>query len=534
MANGEILVVEDESIVALDLKRCLQNLGYQVNRVTAAGEKAIKMVAAQKPDLVLMDIRLQGEMDGIEAAKVIHSDYDVPVVYLTAYADDQTLQNATAAVPYGYLLKPFEPRELKTTIEVALFKHKIEQELKESQERFREIFQQNLDGIVLIKRHNFEPIDLNPEAVSLFGFSREELKQNFNKIFETDENYRLFKQEVSSLRSPGSQFLLNRCRLRRKDGSEIVCSIKTNIFRLHEKDILYCSFRDMTEKIAGEKETKRLQSKLIQANKMTALGTLASGLAHEINNPNNFIMANTQILQQVWASAAEILREYYEAKGDFSLGGLLFSEARDIIPKLLADSLEGSRRIKYITDNLREYSRPKDEPDFAQVSIHQVLEFSISILSSQIKKSTDAFSFEPGEDIPLFTGNFQQMEQVFINLIQNALQSLPDRTRGVRIRTFYHREDRAIVVEITDEGMGMDPKILDRITDPFFTTKQDQGGTGLGLYISYSIVKAHRGVLEFASHPGAGTTAAVKIPVTTRAHGTKSRTNAAGQRRKPQ
>ena len=528
MTKGDILVVEDESIVALDLKRCLQNLGYQVSRVASSGEKAVEMIAAQKSDLVLMDIRLQGKMDGIEAAKAIHSDYDVPVIYLTAYADDQTLQSATAAVPYGYLLKPFDARELKTTIEVTLFKHKIEKELKESQERFREIFEQNFDAIVLIKRHNFEPLDLNPAAVSLFGFSREELKQNLKKLFENEESCELFKQEISSVRPTGGQLLLNRWRLRKKDGSCIVCSVKANIIRLHENDVLYCSFRDMTEKIASEEEAKRLQSKLIQANKMTALGTLASGLAHEINNPNNFIMSNTQIIQQVWAGAAEILMEYYESQGDFPLGGLFFSEIRDIIPKLLGDTLEGSRRIKYITDNLREYSRPKEAPVFAQVPINQVLEFSISILGSQIKKYTDAFCFEPGEDIPLFNGNFQQMEQVFINLIQNALQALPDRTRGVRVRSFHHREDQAIVVTIVDEGVGMNPKILDRITDPFFTTKQDQGGTGLGLYISYSIIKEHQGVLEFESRPGEGTTAAVKIPLAISQQGAGSQANAAG------
>ena len=178
--RGNILVVEDESIVALDLKRCLQGMGYHVPQVVTAGEKALEVVKNQKPDLVLMDIRLHGKMNGIEAAKVIHSLYDIPVVYLTAYADDQTLQQATAALPYGYLVKPFEARELKTTIEVAIFKHKMELELKESQERFREIFEQNFDAIVLLKRDNFEVIDLNSEAVSLFRFSKEELTKNLD------------------------------------------------------------------------------------------------------------------------------------------------------------------------------------------------------------------------------------------------------------------------------------------------------------------------------------------------------------------
>jgi PAS domain S-box-containing protein len=511
--RGNILVVEDEIIVALDLKRCLQGMGYQVVQVVTSGEKAVTAAKNKKPDLVLMDIRLQGEMDGIEAAKVINSQYDVPVVYLTAYADDQTLQQATAAGPYGYLVKPFEPRELKTTIEVALFKHKMEQELKESQERFREIFEQNFDAIVLIKRDNFELIDLNPGAVSLFQFSKEELKKNFRAVFENDETYQSFKREVSDFPSMNHEFFLNRCQLRKKDNTKIICSIKANIIRLHEDDVLYCSFRDMTEKKMIEEEAKILQSKLIQANKMTSLGTLASGLAHEINNPNNFIMSNTQIMQQVWAGALDILLDYYEQKGDFSLGGLSFPEAKEIVPKLLRDTIEGSRRIKYITENLKEYSRPKNEETFTPVSINKVLEFSISILCNQIKKYTDVFCFEPGEGIPVFNGNFQQLEQVFINLVQNALQALPDKAHGVRVVSFYDKKDHAIVVRVMDEGVGMNPQILDRITDPFFTTKQDQGGTGLGLYISYSIIKAHQGTLDYESRPGEGTAVTVKIPL---------------------
>lgn len=511
--RGNILVVEDEIIVALDLKRCLQGLGYQVLQVVTTGEKAVKAAKNKKPDLVLMDIRLQGKMNGIEAAKLIHSQYDVPVVYLTAYADDQTLRQATAAGPYGYLVKPFEARELKTTIEVAIFKHKMEQELKESQERFRETFEQNFDAIVLIKRSNFELIDLNPGAVSMFQFSKEELMKNFRAIFENDETYQWFKRRVCNFPSTNNEFFLDRCQLRKKDNTKIICSIKANIIRLHENDVLYCSFRDITEKIMIEEEAKILQSKLIQANKMTSLGTLASGLAHEINNPNNFIMSNTQIMQQIWTGAVDILLDYYEQKGDFSLGGLSFSEAKEVVPKLLRDTIEGSRRIKYITENLKEYSRPKNEETFTPVSINKVLEFSISILCNQIKKYSDAFCFEPGVDIPFFNGNFQQLEQVFINLVQNALQALPDKAHAVQVVSLYDKKDQSIVVKVKDEGVGMNPKILDRITDPFFTTKQDQGGTGLGLYISYSIIKAHQGTMEYESRPGEGTTVTVKIPL---------------------
>lgn len=513
---AQIIVVEDEQIVALDLKRSLQELGYHVNKIAAAGEAAVAAVREQKPDLVLMDIGLQGKMDGIEAARMIHGDYDIPVVYLTAYADDKTLKEATTTGPYGYLVKPFEKRELKSTIEVALFKHKMEKELKESRARFLAIFEQNVDAIVLFKQNNFDVIDMNPAAVSLFQYDKDELIENFQPVFENRKMYRVFRREIIEFhgkRYSEEKFFFDRCCLRKKDGSEIICSVQVNVIKLQETNVLFCVFRDITEKIKIEEESRQLQAKLMHANRMTSLGTLASGLAHEINNPNNFIMSNTQIIQHIWKDTVRILRKYHEQQGDFSLGGLSFSQVDQVVPQLLKDTVEGVQRIKHITDNLREFSRPREVRLDARISINKVLRFSITMLGNQIKKFTDAFSFEPGENIPFLEGNPQQIEQVIINLIQNALQALPHRTHGVRVSSFYDKSGQTAVVKVEDEGVGMDKKIMDRITDPFFTTKQDQGGTGLGLYISYSIIKAHKGVLEFHSQPGKGTAAIIKLPV---------------------
>src|SRR5438132_351234 len=121
-----ILVVEDERIVARDIQASLQNLGYTVTALAASAEEALRNVAANPPELVLMDIRLTGESDGIQAAARIRADYHLPVIFLTAYADQQTIQRAKITEPFGYLLKPFEERELQTAIEMALYKHRSE------------------------------------------------------------------------------------------------------------------------------------------------------------------------------------------------------------------------------------------------------------------------------------------------------------------------------------------------------------------------------------------------------------------------
>jgi putative nucleotidyltransferase with HDIG domain len=139
MTHGiaKILVVEDERIVGEDIKFRLQKLGYSVPPIVRSGEEAIKKVKALSPDLVLMDIVLDGEMDGVEAATIIKSHYDIPVVYLTAYSDSKTLERAKITEPYGYVLKPFEDRDLHIIIDIGLHKHRMEKKLRETEETLR-------------------------------------------------------------------------------------------------------------------------------------------------------------------------------------------------------------------------------------------------------------------------------------------------------------------------------------------------------------------------------------------------------------
>jgi CheY-like chemotaxis protein len=134
MEITSILIVEDEHIVALDIKNRLKKLGYVVAGRAATGQAAIDKAAETCPDLILMDIRLKGEMDGIAAAEQIRDRLGIPVIYLTAYSDEATLQRAKITEPYGYIIKPFEDRDLHTTIAMALYRHKVEQELRESRQ----------------------------------------------------------------------------------------------------------------------------------------------------------------------------------------------------------------------------------------------------------------------------------------------------------------------------------------------------------------------------------------------------------------
>lgn len=167
MKQARILVVEDESIVAADIQDRLEALGYEVPATVGWGEKAVDLAGALRPDLVLMDIQLKGRMDGVEAAEQIRDRFSIPVVYLTANADHPTVHRAKVTEPFGYVIKPFEERELHTTIELALYKHRAEQTLKESEERYRLLVELSPEAIVV--QSDGRIVYANPSAASLFS-----------------------------------------------------------------------------------------------------------------------------------------------------------------------------------------------------------------------------------------------------------------------------------------------------------------------------------------------------------------------------
>ena len=169
MKNCNILVVEDEALIAASLVHTLSSLGYTVPEPVATGEEAIRAVKTQHPDLVLMDIQLAGEMDGIETAGKIRAIADIPVVYLTAHTDDLRLKQAQLTEPYGYIVKPTHNRELHATIEMALYKHALDRKLKESEERFRTIIHSMQFGIVIIDAQTHTILDANKKALEIIG-----------------------------------------------------------------------------------------------------------------------------------------------------------------------------------------------------------------------------------------------------------------------------------------------------------------------------------------------------------------------------
>jgi C4-dicarboxylate-specific signal transduction histidine kinase len=269
--------------------------------------------------------------------------------------------------------------------------------------------------------------------------------------------------------------------------------------------------KEITERENAEKLAKEQQKKLFQSEKMASLGILVSGVAHEINNPNNFILLNSDNLSDVWNDLIPFLDKQAKEKGGFMLAGLSYNEIRDEVSLIINGIKEGSERIKKIVQTLKDFAR-KDHGNLDQeVHIPTVIDDSITILTSLIKKSTNHFSSYISESLPRIKGNTQQIEQVIINLISNACHALENREQEINISASV--ENNSVKITVRDLGRGISEEDIKYIMDPFFTTKRDTGGTGLGLSISYNIIKDHSGELVIKSVHGEGTTAEITLPV---------------------
>ena len=270
--------------------------------------------------------------------------------------------------------------------------------------------------------------------------------------------------------------------------------------------------QDVTNRKKMEEQARRRNEQLVQTEKLVALGTLVSGVAHEINNPNNFIMLNSPILRDAWLNILPILDEYHKNNGDFLAGGVYYSDMRDHIPDLCSCIATGATRIKNIVQELRDFARENPSEQMEPVDINSVVKSSLTLLENMIKKATDNFSVDYGEDIPKIKGNFQRLEQVVINLLQNACQALTDKEEHISVSTRYDSQQGKVFIRIRDGGAGIPSEIQKQIMDPFFTTKRDTGGVGLGLSISTKIISDHKGNLDLTSTPGEGTLAAIGLP----------------------
>ena len=345
----------------------------------------------------------------------------------------------------------------------------------------------------------------NPAAEKCFGFKKEEVVGKIYPLWIDRE-----KEAHEALKRVDNDEVLYGLEVLRKKNDGTVVRVKRYTSPVRDKVGKLIGTMAVLEDLT---EQMRAESDLLQASKMAAIGELAAGIAHEINNPNMFMMTNSQVISEVWEDASRILKRHADEHADCLIAGLSLSEAFKSVPALLQGLVEGSFRIQRIVETLKDFYRQEDSSSKALVDLRKVMESSVFMLANQIKKTTDHFHLSCEENLPPVMGKFHQLEQVIINIVLNALQALKSRNEAVYLTVSNNRETDMIEITLKDQGIGMVQETIERILDPFFTTRLDKGGSGLGLSISNKIIKDHGGTLRFKSRAGKGTTIVINLPI---------------------
>ncbi|MCF8063360.1 MAG: hypothetical protein K9M82_12640, partial [Deltaproteobacteria bacterium] len=268
--------------------------------------------------------------------------------------------------------------------------------------------------------------------------------------------------------------------------------------------------REVTDRLEAEQALAKSREQLLQAQKMEALGVLVAGVAHEINNPVNQIMFNTPLLQRVWQDFEPALRAWSLEHPQETFGGLSFDFLQENMPQLLANMDMAANRIARIVSDLKRFSRIPSTRDKAPVQLNSAVHNAMRLARTTLRKAGTNLRADLHEPLPLMEGNIQNLEQIVLNLLINAAQAMAGRPGEVGVRT--RVEGIRLVLSVSDSGRGIPDAIADRIFDPFFTNRQEEGGTGLGLSVTYNLVKAHAGEIRFESREGEGTTFYVSFP----------------------
>ncbi len=497
MNKTQILIVEDEGIVAKDLQGMLRRLGYHVPATVGTGELAIQTALQNQPDLILMDIQLRGSMDGVQASAAITSQQDVPILYLTANSDEATLQRAKATGPFGFLVKPFEERAIQAGIEMALYKHQTDKQIREREQWLSTTLTSIADAVITTDA-NGQVTFLNAMAETLSGWTKE---QSYGRPY-----WEVFSIIVVTTRKPPSEVAgavltesltlshINHTLLLARNGAERHIEYSVAPIRQDNQRVTGCVivFSDVSQR-------RQLEAELRQSQKMEAIGKLAGSIAHDFNNAITAVMGYSSLIlsrlspgTSLHDDAGQILRAA-EHSARLTRQLLAFSRKQVLHPVCL-DLGVAVREMQGLLRRL----------------IHENVALTIA-------------AEEPLWGIKADPGN---IEQLVLNMAVNARDAMPDggqlhisltnaslspetaaALRGARAGEF-------VCLKVADTGSGMSRELIERIFEPFFTTKGLDKGTGLGLSTCEGIVRQTEGFIGVASELGAGTVFSIYFPRT--------------------
>ncbi len=604
MIKERILVVEDESIVTELLQEFLKNLGYEIAGVTGYGEDAVVLAAEKSPDLVLMDIKLRGEMSGVEAAKLIRDRLDIPIIYLTAYADDDTVQRAKLTAPFGYIQKPFKGGEVRSAIEIALYRSRMERTLKERERSYR-VLAENLPGIVyrLYLQGNRQIQFFNNMVAQMTGYETEDVSSGelcsleplilpedrtttcalirtavaadtpFEveyRIRHRDGGIRYFLERSKPIRGENNlpsqiegvildiserkrveEELKQACEKlgeRKSFIESIVTSIQSgiivadlnlnisltnpyvaNLCNKSPDELVGLNLRDicpeMSERLNAGFDSKELQvhfftnaltvgytrfdlqgpdgtaaghiialkdlTEIVEIRRemrtkerLATMGEVVARVAHEMRNPLFAITAVAQILGMELE---------------------LTPQQKELMNSLLAEGRRLNHLVEELLDCSKELRLKKKAFDLVKIISESIRVNDSHIASKEILINKTLPDMEN-----LIEADPERIEQVLINLLQNAIDASPS---GGIIDLIVKEGNGEITIEIADNGPGIPEELLEKIFEVFYTTKKR--GTGLGLPISKKIIEAHGGSLIMKNNQAGGATSLVVLPVNT-------------------
>lgn len=523
-----ILIVEDDEAMALCLGGSLDQLGYEVLGTVTTGEEAISAVKEHLPDLVLMDVVLSGRMDGIAATEQIHLFSKVPVVYITGRTDIEQWQRAKITEPFGYILKPFELRELDVVIAAAFYKYRKEQEIFSIKNRFYSCLE-NLGGVVFHSDLDFKPFLVEGPLEQMTGYKPDQIlsgKPRIEDMTHPEEGRLYSSEDLQKLKTVPDFAMVREHRVLTQDNQVLwVRESMKNVSNQNGHPVaIERVIYDITEYKKVQESCQGLQKQLLQSEKMASIGQLTVGVAHEINNPVGYISSNIEVLRQYVTGYTDVLKMAENLKKSVEAENMeqakaiaqemsKFEEEINLdymindVDKLLQHIEMGIEKIRKIVIGLRTFAH-RDSNMMEPTDIEGVLESVISIVYNEIKYK--AVINREFTKLPLVHCNPQEIGQVFINLLINAVQAISDKGE-ITIKTFI--EGNRVGVAVSDTGSGILPKHMKEIFTPFFTTKEKGKGTGLGLSISYEIIKRHNGDILIESQPDKGTTFTVLLPI---------------------
>ncbi len=385
--------------------------------------------------------------------------------------------------------------------------------LRAGEARFRAISDSANEAIVSVGTEG-NIVSWNAGAATMFGYPAQEvLGQTFKYLWPAacrDDHERAVAEFFRSGDAHSGTTTPEFSGLR-KDGSEFPLEVSLSTWATDEGRFLTAIMRDISERRRLKEDLRQKELQLIQKNRMAVLGLLVSGVAHDISNQNDVILKSSGAVAKACADLLLLVDSHREPDLETTLAGLPYDEMREHLPIVSRDIHEAAMRILHIVEDLRDFYRSRPQSSREPFEVNDVVERTVRLLRHKINDSTGYFRTDLAPNLPPALGDAPQFGQVVSNLLINALEALPDRNRGVTVSTSCEVTKRRVMLVVEDQGSGISEADLRRISEPFFTTKQASGGTGLGVAITTALLGSMGGHLHFESEPGRGTRVIVDL-----------------------